>query len=99
MDLDTKHCLQKDLYHHELKIQMFEPSLLGTRTARNRPEITHEVCGQHTRVIHHTHSHAHNAPLLEAAGGSEMFCTAGSLGGMVSRHASIKPTSDGKKKK
>lgn len=28
-----------------------------------------------------------------------MFCTAGSLGGTVSRHASIQPTSDGEKKK
>lgn len=84
---------------------MFESSLLGTRTARNRPEITQHpadtksVGNTHTRHPSHTHSHAHNAPLLEAAGGSEMFCTAGSLGGMVSRHASIKPTSDGKKKK
>lgn len=61
MDLDTKHCLQKDLYHHELKIQMFEPSLLGTRTARNRPEITQHpadtksVGNTHASSITHTH--------------------------------------------
>lgn len=64
-----------------------------------------EICGQqHTNkrhVIHHTLTHTqHTRPhvrRLSAAGNSGMFCTAGSLGGTVSRHALIKLRSDGER--
>lgn len=56
MDSDTKYCLQKDLYHHKLKVKMFQSSLLGTtRTARKTTGDHTASCGQHT----HTHKHRH----------------------------------------
>lgn len=76
------------------KTTTLSPSKLGTtraKTARNREEAARRPAGDtHTNslVIHqNTHNARPQSSPLAAAGGSGIFCTAGSLGGTVSRHA------------